>query len=164
MVLSGVKYYLSGKKWYIILFMLIGEYIHTLDEKNRLSMPAKFRKELGNTLIIAPGLENCLFVFNKKEWQKISSKLAENSMLQRDIRGFNRFFFGQATEVPIDSIGRVLIPDFLKEKVGLKEKVVVIGVENRVEFWNEKAWSDYKKIVEKSADSLAEKLGQLGVL
>ncbi|MBP7846329.1 MAG: division/cell wall cluster transcriptional repressor MraZ [Candidatus Pacebacteria bacterium] len=144
--------------------MLIGEYIHTLDDKNRLSLPAKFRKELGKEVVVAPGLENCLFLFSKKEWQKISSKLAENSMLQRDIRGFNRFFFGQASEVPVDAIGRILLPDFLKVKAGLQGKVVVIGVENRVEFWNEKAWADYKKIVEKSADTLAEKLGELGVL
>ncbi len=144
--------------------MLIGEYIHTIDQKNRVSLPAKFRKEMGKSLVVTPGLDNCLFIFTKKEWVKISEKLSGFSMLQADNRSFNRFMFGGATEVDVDNIGRFLLPDFLKTRAGLSEKVALVGVQNRVEIWNENKWSAYKKLVEKQADSLAEKLGGVGML
>jgi MraZ protein len=144
--------------------MLIGEYIHTIDNKNRVSLPAKFRKEMGKSLVVTPGLDNCLFIFTKKEWVKISEKLSEFSMLTADNRSFNRFMFGGATEVDVDNIGRFLLPDFLKTRAGLSEKVALVGVQNRVEIWNDAKWSEYKKLVEKQADSLAEKLGGAGML
>lgn len=144
--------------------MLIGEYIHTLDEKNRMSLPIKFRKELGKKVIIAPGLDNCLSIFTTNEWKKISSKLSDSSMIASDNRSFSRFMFGQAAEIDVDGSGRILIPENLKNRSGLSSKVVVIGVQNRVEIWNEKVWGDYKKVVEKEADALADKLGQIGVL
>ncbi len=144
--------------------MLIGEYTHSIDEKNRVSLPAKFRSEMGKKLVVTPGLDNCLFVFTLKEWSIIESKLNSSSLLQSDNRSFNRFMFGGAVEAEVDSIGRILIPDFLRDRASLKNKVVLIGVSNRVEIWNEKAWGEYKKVVEKQADTLAEKLGQVGVL
>lgn len=142
--------------------MLIGEFIHTIDEKNRISLPAKFRKEMGNDLVITPGLDNCLFVFTKKEWAKISEKLSSFSMLASDNRSFNRFMFGGATEVKVDAIGRMLLPDFLKDRAKLKAKAALVGVQNRLEIWNEKTWGEYKARVEKEADALAEKLGAVG--
>lgn len=144
--------------------MLIGEYIHTLDEKNRVSLPAKFRLELGKRVVLAPGLDKSIFMFAVEEWKKISERLAENSMLQADNRSFNRFMFGGAHEVDVDTSGRILIPDFLKERAGLKKTIAVIGVQNRVEIWSEKTWGEYKKVVETQADQLAEKLGGVGVL
>jgi MraZ protein len=144
--------------------MFIGEFTHTIDDKNRLSLPAKFRSEMGKKVVVTPGLDNCLFVFTQKEWAGISEKLNQSSLLQADNRSFNRFMFAGATEAEIDSIGRILIPDFLRDRASLKSKVVVIGVSSRVEIWNEKAWIEYKKVVERQADSLAEKLGQVGVL
>ena len=101
--------------------MLIGEYIHTIDAKNRVSMPVKFRTELGKKIIITPGLDSCLFIFTIKEWEKVSKRLSDQdsdlSFLKADQRNFNRYMFGRAAEVEIDSIGRILIPDFLKEKI-----------------------------------------------
>ncbi len=144
--------------------MLIGEYTHTIDDKHRLSLPSKFRQEMGKKVVITPGLDHCLFVFTIKEWEKISGRLSEGSMLQADTRSFNRFLFGGATEAEVDSIGRVLVPDFLCDWANLKSKVVVIGVQSRVEIWNDKAWGEYKKVVEREADALAEKLGQVGML
>jgi MraZ protein len=144
--------------------MLIGEYTHTMDEKNRVSLPAKFRSELGKKVIITPGLDDCLFVFTLKEWNKIEEKLSNSSILHGDSRGFSRYMFGGATETDIDSTGRILIPDFLKERVSLKSKVVIIGVSSRLEIWSEKVWNEYKKVVEKQADTLAEKLSSVGVL
>jgi MraZ protein len=144
--------------------MLIGEFIHTIDEKNRISLPAKFRKEMGNDLVITPGLDHCLFVFTKKEWSKISEKLSSFSMLSSDNRSFNRFMFGGATEVSVDTIGRILLPDFLKDRAGLKGKAALVGVDTRLEIWNEKVWASYKAKVEKQADALAEKLGGVGII
>ena len=144
--------------------MLIGEYTHTIDDKNRLSLPAKFRAEMGKKVVVTPGLDGCLFVFTLKQWGKISGKLGESSLLQGDTRSFNRYMLGGASEAEVDSLGRVLIPDFLRERASLKEKVAVVGVQSRVELWNEKAWREYKSTVEKQADTLAEKLGSVGVL
>ena len=143
--------------------MFIGEYKHTLDEKNRMSLPAKFRSELGKKVIVAPGLDKSIFMFTLKEWEKFSEKLSEQT-LRADNRSFNRFMFGGALEVEIDGSGRILIPDFLKDRAGLKKNVAVIGVQNRVEIWNEKTWNEYKAVVETQADQLAEKLGGIGVL
>ena len=85
-------------------------------------------------------------------------------MIASDNRSFSRFMFGQAVILDVDSAGRILIPENLKNRSGLTSKVVVIGVQNRAEIWNEKVWNDYKKVVEKQADALADKLGQIGVL
>ncbi|OGI68637.1 division/cell wall cluster transcriptional repressor MraZ [Candidatus Nomurabacteria bacterium RIFCSPLOWO2_01_FULL_41_12] len=143
--------------------MLIGEYIHTIDEKNRMSLPVKFRKEMGKKIIITPGLGQCLFIFTIKEWGKVSKRLSSSdndlSFLRADQRSFNRFMFGRAAEVEVDSIGRILIPQFLSDRIGLKNTAAIVGVEDRVEVWTERAWSHQKGIVEKQAEQLAEKLG-----
>jgi MraZ protein len=147
-------------------FMLIGEYIHTIDEKNRMSLPVKFRKEMGKKIIITPGLDQCLFIFTIKEWFKVSKRLSDSdsdlSFLKADKRSFNRFMFGRAAEVEVDSIGRILIPEYLKDRIKLTNTAAIIGVEDRVEVWNEKAWSEQKDIIEKQAEQLAEKLGSEG--
>lgn len=144
--------------------MLIGEYIHTLDEKKRVSLPVKFRKEVGKKIIITAGLDNCLWIFTLAQWKKISDKLSNFSMLAADNRSFNRYMFGSATEVEVDTIGRILLPEFLVSRASLKNKIAVVGVQDRIEIWNEDSWKDYKAVVEKQADQLAEKLGQAGAL
>ena len=143
--------------------MLIGEYAHILDPKKRLSLPSKFRKELGRKVVVTRGLDNCLFVYSGKEWKKVSERLGELSIGQSDTRGFNRFMLSGAVEVEVDSVGRILIPDFLKEFANLRNKVIVAGIHNRVEIWNEKAWIEYKRRIERQADQMAEKLGEIGV-
>ena len=144
--------------------MLIGEYIHTLDAKKRLSLPSKFRKEIGKKVVVTHGLDGCLFVYTLKEWEKVAEKLIGLPLGQSDSRGFNRFMLAGAVETEVDSIGRILIPEYLKGFAHLKGKVAVIGVHDRIEIWNDKAWCEYKKRIEKQADVLAEKLGEIGVL
>lgn len=144
--------------------MLIGEYTHTLDPKKRLSLPSKWRKELGKKLVLTRGLDNCLFLYTGKEWDVITKKVAELPFGQADTRGFNRFFLSGAIETEVDTIGRILIPDFLKEFANLKSKIVLTGVHTRVEIWDERSWREYKRRIEKQADQLAEKLGEVGVL
>ncbi len=144
--------------------MLIGEYKHTLDPKKRLSLPSKWRQELGKTLIVTRGLDNCLFVYPQQEWAKITEKIGQLPLGSADTRSFNRFFLSGAVEVEVDSVGRILIPDFLKEFAKLDAKVVLAGIHDRVEIWDEKRWMEYTQEIEAKADSLAEKLGEIGVL
>src|SRR3989344_7034126 len=145
--------------------MLIGEYIHTIDEKNRISLPAKFRKEMGKVVVITPGLDQCLFIFTMEEWSKVSKRLSDSdsdlSFLSADKRTFNRNMFGQASDVEVDSIGRILIPEFLKEKLKLKGSAALVGVKDRVEVWNDRVWLQYKQNAEKEAERLAEKLSNV---
>lgn len=135
-----------------------------MDDKNRISLPVKFRKEMGKKIVLAPGIDSSIFMFTTKEWDKVSKKLGEASMVQTDILRFNRFMFGGAVEVDVDTNGRILVPDFLKNRASLKGKAVLIGVLNRVEIWNEVRWQEYKKQIENEADTLAQKLGSIGVL
>lgn len=144
--------------------MLIGEHKHTLDAKKRLSLPSKFRKELGKTIVITKGLDACLFVYSVKEWKKFTEKLNDLSMGQGDTRAFTRYFLGGAVEVDIDSAGRILIPDFLKDVAHLQTKVVVAGIGSRVELWDEERWNSYQQELEKKADVVAEKLGDIGMI
>ncbi len=144
--------------------MLIGEYLHTLDSKKRLSLPAKFRKEVGDRVVITRGLDSCLFVFPEKEWQKVAEKLVNLPFGQADTRGISRFILAGAVESEVDGAGRVLVPDYLKTFAGLNSRVVLAGVSDRIEVWDEKTWNDYKDRIEKDADQMAEKLGELGIL
>lgn len=146
--------------------MLIGEYTHTQDDKKRISLPSKFRKEMGKKVVVTRGLDNCLFMYTVKEWAKISEKLGGLSIGQADSRGFNRIFLGGAQEIDIDSIGRILLPEFQREYAGIesKNKVVFAGVHSRVEIWEESRWRDYSSKILKQADQLAEKLGEIGAI
>lgn len=142
--------------------MLIGEYKHTIDGKNRLSIPVKFRQEMGNKVIITSGLDNCLFIFTMIEWERVTARLSasEASMLQADNRGFNRYLLGGAVEVEIDTVGRMLIPQYLRDRGNLiKSKVVIVGVRDRAEIWDEENWEKYRSEVGRNANVLSEKLG-----
>lgn len=161
----------NGTKWDKVVhkkYMFIGEFTHTLDEKKRLSLPSKFRKELGSKVIVTYGLDNCLFMFTPVEWENIASKLGGLSMGNPDSRAFNRIMLGGATELEVDSAGRILLPDFLREHTGIvggvDKKLVFTGVYSKVEIWEEKKWKVYKENVLKQADSLAAKLGEIGVI
>jgi MraZ protein len=147
-----------------INIMLIGEYKHTLDPKKRLSVPSKWRMDLGTKFVVTRGLDNCLFVYPLPEWQKITDKIGDLSLGTAGTRSFNRFFLSGAVEVEVDSVGRILVPDYLKEYAKLDSKVVFAGLHTRVEIWDEDRWTAYKANIELEADSLAEKLGEIGVL
>ena len=144
--------------------MLIGEYLHTLDSKKRLSLPSKFRKEVGRTVVVTRGLDSCLFMFPKAAWAKIAQKLSDLPVGQADTRGMARFLLAGAVETEVDGAGRILIPEYLKDFAELRSRVVLAGVSDRIEIWNEKTWEEYKKRIEKSADQMAQALGNMGIL
>lgn len=144
--------------------MLIGEYSHTLDVKKRLSLPAKFRKEVGRKVVVTRGLDACLFLFPLAAWKKIAAKMAALPVGQADTRGISRFILSGAVEAEVDGAGRILLPEYLREFADLRSRVVLAGVSDRVEIWNEKTWEEYKRRIEKGAESMAEALGDLGIL
>lgn len=139
--------------------MFIGEYRHTFDAKNRVSLPAKFRKELGNSVIVTRGLDRCLFVYPKMAWKQEATKIARHSTGGSAGRGLARLMLAGASEADVDSAGRILVPDYLKSFAGLSVKSVIAGVSDRVEIWDERAWGTYTKNIERDADVFAEKLG-----
>ncbi len=143
--------------------MLIGQYQHTIDSKKRLALPVKFRGELGLKVIITKGVENCLVLYTEKEWEVMSEKLGNLPISQGEARSFTRHLLASATEVSIDKLGRILIPDYLKEYAGLSKNVFVCGLSNRLEIWDEAKWKDYSKNAEKGVEEIVSKLGPLGI-
>jgi MraZ protein len=143
--------------------MLIGEYRHTIDNKKRISIPAKLRRDLGDTFVVTRGLDSCLFVYPLQEWEKLVGKLSDLSTGKADTRSFVRLMLSGASEAQIDQIGRMLIPDYLKDYAQLKKNTVIVGVHTRLEIWDEEKWKEFKSKAEGNADEIAERLGELGV-
>ena len=144
--------------------MLVGEYKHIIDSKKRLSIPARFRKEIGDRAVLTRGLDNCLFLFPMREWEQLAEKLGKLPFGQQDTRAFARLMLAGASEVDTDQLGRILIPDFLRDYAGLSKSVIVTGLFNKLEIWDEARWNSYKANLEKNSDRIAEKLGELGVI
>lgn len=144
--------------------MLVGEYKHTIDGKKRLAIPAKFRKEIGDRAVLTRGLDGCLFLFPIAEWQVLAEKLGKLTIAQQDTRGFVRLLLSGASEVEMDQLGRILVPDYLRDFAGLIKSVVIAGLFNRLEIWDAEIWKSYKSNMEKNSDKIAERLGELGVI
>lgn len=140
----------------------IGEYKHNLDEKGRLALPVKFRKQMRGA-IITRGLDKCLFVFNKNEWEILAKKLIALPLAQANSRAFVRLMLAGAMETPLDRQGRILVPDYLRKYADLKKQAVIAGLYNRIEVWSETVWQRYKTKTESASDEIAEKLSELGI-
>jgi MraZ protein len=143
--------------------MLLGEFKHNLDIKGRMAIPAKFRDKLEAGAIITRGIDNCLFVFANNEWEILAKKLVALPLAQANSRAFARLMLAGATDVELDNQGRILIPDYLRKYAGLSKAVVVAGLYNRIEIWDDAAWTTYKVKTESSSEEIAEKLGELGI-
>ena len=143
--------------------MFIGEFQHNLDQKGRIAIPAKFRKDFEDGLIITRGIDKCLFIYSKNEWNKLAEKLAGLPLAQANSRAFSRLMFSGAIDEDLDNQGRILIPDYLRNYASLKKQVVVNGLFNRLEIWDKSIWQDYKNKTENSSQEIAEKLSELGI-
>ncbi|MDO8265175.1 MAG: division/cell wall cluster transcriptional repressor MraZ [Candidatus Parcubacteria bacterium] len=143
--------------------MFIGEYIYSIDQKKRLAVPSKFRKELGKRTVVTKGIENCLVIYPLNEWQKLAKKLEAMPTTQGDARGFARLMLAGAVDGELDKLGRILIPDYLKTYADLKKNVAILGLSNRIEIWDEEKWQEYKKKTEMSMGDMAERLKELGI-
>ena len=143
--------------------MFIGEYHYSIDHKNRLGLPVKFRSELLKGSVVTKGLDACLFLFPKKEWNKLAIKLAQMPISKSKPRTIARLMLAGAMDVGLDKQGRINLPDYLRKYAGIGKKVVVAGLYNRLEIWDEKKWEIYKKEAEKDSSEVAEALGEIGV-
>lgn len=143
--------------------MLIGQYNHTIDAKKRLALPVKFRGELGANVVVTKGVENCLVVYTQKEWEIMSAKLANLPVSQGEARSFTRHLLASAMEIELDKLGRMLLPDYLKTYADLKKNVVVCGLSNRLEIWDDQKWQKYSENAEKGVEEIVSKLGPLGI-
>ncbi len=141
--------------------MFLGEYLHTFDSKNRISVPSKFRKDLGRVVVVTRGLDHCLYVYSRKEWEKQARAYAVEVNGSAARRGLARLFLAGSSEVEVDGTGRVLIPEHLKSFASIKEKAIIAGVADRVEIWEEGAWKKYTSEIERNADAFAEKVGDI---
>jgi protein mraZ len=143
--------------------MLLGEYSHNLDAKGRVSVPAKFREDLGHTFIVTKGLDNCLFAYSKEEWKTFEEKLKNLPLTNMNARNFIRFFFSGATECEIDKQGRINIPQNLREYASLSKDVYIIGVSTRVEIWDKEKWDNYTSPENMDLDEIASQMSNLGI-
>lgn len=139
--------------------MFIGEYIHTIDQKRRLAIPSKFRKNLGKRAVITRGLDNCLVIYPLEEWEKMANKLENLPSGIMNARGFTRIMLSGATDVELDRLGRILVPDHLKDYAFFKKNIAVLGLSNRIELWDTTRWKEYKDKMEKTVGDMAQQLG-----
>jgi len=146
----------SGEKWGMKMF--IGEYHHTIDEKGRIIIPAKFRDGLGKYFIITRGIENCLFVYSIDSWNKICDKLNSLPFTKKDARQFVRFFMSGATEVELDKQGRVNVTQPLIGYANLKKDCVIIGTGERLEIWSQEDWNCFFDSTKDNMSDIAENL------
>jgi MraZ protein len=143
--------------------MFIGEYKHNLDKKGRMAIPVKFRHQLKDGAVITRGLDNCLFLYTKKEWEKLAEKLATLPISQANSRAFSRLMLAGAMDVGLDKQGRVVMPEYLRVFAKFKKSLVVAGLYNRLEIWDEEEWTKYKNQTESESVNIAEQMGELGI-
>ncbi len=141
--------------------MFIGEYSLTVDEKGRLSIPVKFRPKLSRGAVVTRGLDSALFLYTAKEWENLAQKLATLPISRANTRAFSRLMLAGAMDVEMDKQGRIILPDYLRAFAGIKKKVVVAGLYNRLEVWEEDRWQKYKAGTEKASGDIAEALEQI---
>jgi MraZ protein len=139
--------------------MLLGEYAHTIDDKNRLTLPAKFRERFAGGGVVTRGLDGCLYLYSRDEWDRlVQTRLAELDPLAEEGRLMQRYFFSAAAEAEPDKQGRIMLPAALTEHARLGREVVVAGVYDHLEIWDRAAWREHLKQVEGSAQHVAERL------
>ena len=139
--------------------MFLGAYDHTIDDKNRLTLPAKFREAFEDGVVVTRGLDGCLYAYRRPDWDRlVESRLATMDPLSKEGRRIHRFFFAGASEADLDKQGRVMIPAQLLEHGKLGREVVVAGVHDHLEIWDRAAWRKELAEVEGSAEDVAERL------
>ncbi len=143
--------------------MFIGEYHHSIDAKGRFAVPAKFRLALEHGAVVTKGLDRCLFLYSMEEWTKLAEKLSQLPISQADTRAFSRLMLAGAMDVQLDKQGRIILPDYLRTYADMKKDVVVTGLYNRLELWDESIWKEYKTRTEQESSEIAERMGSLGV-
>jgi MraZ protein len=141
--------------------MFFGEYEHTVDDKNRLTLPARFRDAFAGGVVLTRGLDQCLDAYPRADWDAlVEARLAPLDPFSKEARDLKRFFFSAAADAELDKQGRVLVPPALARHAQLGREVVVAGVHDHLEIWDRAAWNATVTKVEGSADDVAERLAQ----
>jgi MraZ protein len=143
--------------------MFLGEFSHTIDDKGRLTIPAKFRDELESGVVITRGLDGCLWAFGRSEWEVMAEKIAKLPTTKEAARNFARFMFSSAFDSIPDRQGRILLPQNLRDYAGIQNETIVIGVMNKLEIWNPAKWTDVVTTVEQDTEAIVAQLQDLGI-
>ncbi|MFD0897918.1 division/cell wall cluster transcriptional repressor MraZ [Loigolactobacillus binensis] len=138
--------------------MFMGEFRHSIDQKGRLIIPAKFREALGAQFVVTRGMDGCLFGYPESEWQALEKKLRQLPLTKKDARAFVRFFYSAATECTLDKQGRINLPQPLITHAGLTKACVLIGVSSRIEIWDAERWAASSAEIAANFDSIAENM------
>lgn len=138
--------------------MFMGEFHHSVDDKGRMIVPAKFRENLGSSFVLTRGLDQCIFAYPRAEWTQLEQKLKALPFTKADARAFTRFFFSGACEVDLDKQGRIVLPSNLRTFANLTKECVVLGVSSRVEIWDQSIWESYYAKSEESFNEIAESI------
>lgn len=144
-------------------YMFIGEYTASIDDKARVNIPAKFRPNLKNKVVVTRGLDNSLVLYTLDEWKKLAEKLASLPISTANTRAFSRLMLAGAMDCDIDKQGRIILPGYLKEYAKISKKIVFAGLYSRIEIWSEELWNKYKTQTERDSNEIAEQLGELKI-
>ncbi len=162
-IIQWINYILRLNYYKISSKMFIGEYQHNIDQKGRLAVPARFRNKLSKGAVVTKGLDNCLSLYTKDEWNRLAEKLAALPIAKANARAFARMMLAGAMDIELDKQGRMLIPEYLRKYAGMNKKIIIAGLYNRIEIWDEIKWNKYKHGTETKSGDIAEALGELGV-
>ena len=143
--------------------MFLGEFNHTIDDKGRLTIPAKFRDELESGVVITRGLDGCLWAYGRSEWEALAEKIAKLPTTNPAARNFSRFVFSSAFDSIPDRQGRILLPQNLRDYAGIQNETIVIGVKSKLEIWNPAKWSEVVTTVEQDTEAIIAQLQDLGI-
>lgn len=143
--------------------MFIGEYNHSIDIKGRVSLPVKFRAMLALSCVATKGIEKCLWIFPADKWESLAEKISSLPITQKNSRDFSRLIFSGAMDLGIDKLGRINLPNYLKEYAEIDKNVVVNGLYDRIEIWSKESWGEFKKGMEENSEQIAENLADMGL-
>lgn len=143
--------------------MFLGEFAHTIDDKGRLTIPAKFRDDLASGVVITRGLDGCLWAYSRSEWEQLAEKISRLPTTNPAARNFSRFMFANAFDSIPDRQGRVLIPQNLRDYANIESDTIIIGVMNRLELWNPTQWGQVMAAVEEDPEAIVAQLQDLGI-
>jgi MraZ protein len=143
--------------------MFLGQYLHTLDAKGRLTIPARLRPPLEEGLYLTSGDEPCLVVYTPEEWHDLARKVAQMPNASRRGRAYSRRVFGCAHEAKLDSMGRVLIPSFLRDYAGIESEVLIVGVNTLIEVWSPENWQRALERDNQDLDAILDEVARMGV-
>jgi len=143
--------------------VFLGEYVHGIDEKNRLAIPARFRQDLADGLYLTKGVDRCLYVLTPDGWNRLADRIAGLPSMQADARKIQRHFFSGAAPLVPDKLGRIVVPQSLRAYANLENEVVIAGVHSRIEIWRRESWDEEQARIDEQTATIAEQMASLGI-